>query len=128
MDVLKILGICLIVAVLCVLLRQYKPEYALIISALGGTMLLIFLVGQIVPAFSSLKTFLSRFGLEAFYFTVALKAVGIGYITQFIADTCRDAGQGAIASKAELAGKLATFALAVPMLEALLEIAMRMAK
>ena len=123
MDVLKILGICLIVAVLCVLLRQYKPEYALIISALGGTMLLIFLVGQIVPAFSSLKTFLSRFGLEAFYFTVALKAVGIGYITQFIADTCRDAGQGAIASKAEFAGRSGIFLLSIPLLQKILELA-----
>ena len=123
MDILKILGICLIVAVLCGLLRQYKPEYALIISALGGTMLLIFLVGQIVPAFSSLKTFLSRFGLEAFYFTVALKAVGIGYITQFIADTCRDAGQGAIASKAELAGRSGIFLLSIPLLQKILELA-----
>ena len=123
MDILKILGICLIVAVLCVLLRQYKPEYALIISALGGTMLLIFLVGQIVPAFSSLKTFLSRFGLEAFYSTVALKAVGIGYITQFIADTCRDAGQGAIASKAELAGRSGIFLLSIPLLQKFLELA-----
>lgn len=123
MDILKILGICLIVAVLCVLLRQYKPEYALLISALGGTMLLIFLVGQIVPAFSSLKTFLSRFGLEAFYFTVALKAVGIGYITQFIADTCRDAGQGAIASKAEFAGRSGIFLLSIPLLQKILELA-----
>lgn len=123
MDILKTLGICLIVAVLCVLLRQYKPEYALLISALGGTMLLLFLVGQIVPAFSTLKTFLSRFGLEAFYFTVALKAVGIGYITQFIADTCRDAGQGAIASKAELAGRSGIFLLSIPLLQKILELA-----
>ena len=121
MDILKTLGICLIVAVLCVLLRQYKPEYALLISALGGTMLLLFLVGQIVPAFSSLKTFLSRFGLEAFYFTVALKAVGIGYITQFIADTCRDFGQTSLAAKAEFVGRAAMFVISLPLINSLFD-------
>jgi len=32
--------------------------------------------------------------------------VGIAYIAEFGAEVCRDAGEGAIASKVELAGKL----------------------
>ncbi len=122
MDTVKILGICLIAATLCVLLRQYKAEYALLIGLLSGSIILAFLVGQIVPAFASLKVFLGRFGLETFYFSVALKAVGIGYITQFIADTCRDAGQSAIASKAEFAGRSGIFLLSLPLLQKILEL------
>ena len=47
---------------------------------------------------------------------VLLKALGICYITQLAADTCKDAGQQAIATKVELAGKVAVLAIAMPML------------
>ena len=123
MEIIKLLGICLIVTVLCVLLRQYKPEYSLLIGVLGGALILVSVLGQIVPAFFSLKNLFNSFGVESFYFTTALKAVGIGYITQFIADTCRDAGQSSIAAKAEFAGRSGIFLLSLPLLQKILEFA-----
>lgn len=123
MEIVKLLGICLIVSVLCLILRQYKAEYSLLIGVLGGLIILVLVVGQIIPAFSSLQSFLSRLGVQSVYFSVALKAVGIGYITQFIADTCRDAGQAAMASKAELAGRSGIFLLSLPLFEKILELA-----
>ena len=62
-------------------------------------------------------------GVKTEYFKIALKAVGIAYITDFIADASRDAGQTSIASKAELAGKSAIFLLSVPVLMSVLETA-----
>lgn len=123
MEIIKLLGICLIVTVLCVLLRQYKPEYALLVGILGGALILVSVLGQIVPAFLTLQNFFSALGVQSFYFTTALKAVGIGYITQFIADACRDAGQSSIAAKAEFAGRSGIFLLSVPLLEKILEFA-----
>ena len=38
-------------------------------------------------------------------------------MVQLAADSCRDAGQQAIASKVELAGKVTVLALALPMLK-----------
>jgi len=37
------------------------------------------------------------------------------YLSGFISDLCRDAGQTALASKAEIAGKCAIFLLCVPL-------------
>lgn len=123
MEIIKLLGICLIVTVFCVLLRQYKPEYALLVGILGGALIFVLVLGQIVPAFNSLERFFSSLHVESFYFTVALKAVGIGYVTQFIADTCRDAGQSSIAAKAEFAGRSGIFVLSIPLLQKILEFA-----
>ena len=58
------------------------------------------------------------------YFSVALKAIGIGYITGFIADACRDGGQASLAGKAELAGKCAVFILVLPLIASILETAL----
>ena len=70
-----------------------------------------------------IKSYIEAYGIETEYFKVALKALGIGYVTSFIADTCRDSGQTSLASKAELAGKTAIFVLSLPILVSVLNIA-----
>ena len=126
MEIAKILGVCLIVTVLCVVLRQYKPEYALTIGILGGLAVIVAVISQIVPAFWGLESFFGSLNIEGFYFSTALKAIGIGYVTQFVADACRDAGQSSIAAKAEFAGRSGIFLLSVPLLKKILEFAEQM--
>ena len=54
---------------------------------------------------------------------VIIKSLGICYITQLAADTCKDAGEGAMAGRIELSGRVAVLILALPMFTALLQIA-----
>ncbi|MHB8157554.1 MAG: stage III sporulation protein AD, partial [Desulfocucumaceae bacterium] len=49
-----------------------------------------------------------------------LKIVGIAYIADFGAQICRDAGEGAVASKIEFAAKIMVLVLAVPIVVAVL--------
>lgn len=55
---------------------------------------------------------------------ILLKSIGICYICQFSADSCRDSGQSALASKIELAGKVAVVLLCLPLLEEIVNLAM----
>jgi stage III sporulation protein AD len=57
---------------------------------------------------------------------VALKAVGIGYITEFAADTAIDGGQTALSSKITLAGRTLLFIIALPVIKDLLSLAVRL--
>ena len=59
-------------------------------------------------------------GLASAHITAVLKAAGICLLTQLAADTCRDAGEAALAGKAELTGRLLLLLLAVPLFEELL--------
>ena len=63
-------------------------------------------------------------GVGEGYFSVVLKVIGIAYLTQFGAQLCADAGEGAIASKIELAGKVVMMTVAAPVLTGLLEMVM----
>jgi len=67
-------------------------------------------------------------GLDTKYFTVILKALGICLRTGFISDACRDAGQQALASRAELAGRCAVFIVSLPLLEQILGTAAELIK
>ena len=123
MEIFKILLICFMAAGLAVLLKAYKGEYALIIAVAAGATVVITVIGALSSAMSGIYSAFSNAGIDISYLSVVFKAVGVGYLTQFIADTCRDAGQTAIASGAELAGRCAIFLLSLPLLSNILEIA-----
>ncbi|EIJ78823.1 stage III sporulation protein AD [Bacillus methanolicus PB1] len=60
------------------------------------------------------------------YVETILKIIGIAYIAEFAAQISKDAGQGAIASKIELAGKILILAMAIPILTVLIETIIQM--
>ena len=128
MEILGILGVIFITAIICVILKQYKPEYALLIALCGCVIVLTVIVKSLLTPISLIEQKIENSGIDNSYFKVALKALGIGYITSFIADSCRDAGQSALALKAELAGKCAIFLLSVPLVLSILETAIGFVK
>lgn len=122
-EVWKVLAICVIGAALSIVLKQKSGEYAFSVAVACGICVLIFVLNAVAQPIKEIEEKLSDYGLETEYFKVALKAVGLAYITDFIADACRDAGQISLASKAELAGKATIFLLSVPILMSVLETA-----
>ena len=122
MNIVQILGICVVSAAVAVLLKGYNSEYSLLISLVSGTAILLMLISGITEKLYEVRNAVSAFTASSL-FIVALKSLGICVITGFIADSCRQAGQISLASKAELAGRCAIFVLSVPMLLSLLETA-----
>ncbi|MDQ0224947.1 stage III sporulation protein AD [Metabacillus niabensis] len=55
------------------------------------------------------------------YVETILKIIGIAYIAEFGAQITKDAGQGAIASKIELGGKILILTMAIPILTVIIE-------
>ncbi len=55
------------------------------------------------------------------YLETILKIIGIAYIAEFASQITKDAGQGAIASKIELGGKILILAMAIPILTVMIE-------
>lgn len=122
-DVFKILALCLTTAAFCVIIKQKNSEYALLLSIAAGVCITLLLLKNITAPIMAISERLDEYGVQGEYFKVALKAVGIGYVTSFIADACRDSGQTSLAAKAELAGKCAVFLLSVPLIISVLETA-----
>lgn len=128
MEIFKVLAICLITAVLAIVLKQQKGEYALAVALAGGAVVTLYVLKGVWTPIEYIKAKLLSCGVKTEYFAVALKALGIGYVTGFIADVCRDSGQASLAAKAELAGKCAIFILSVPLISAVLETALSFLK
>lgn len=128
MDIFKILAFIFIGAVLCVVLKNQRPEYAMALAICCALAVLAQIVKSIASPLVLIEQKISQSGIDGNYFKVALKALGIGYVTSFIAEACRDAGQNSLAIKAELAGKCAIFILSVPLVLSILETALGFVK
>ena len=121
MSGVSLAGLAVVVALLTVVVRQYKAEYGMAVGIAGGILLLLLVVAQMSGLFDALSEMIGRAGIQQEWLALLLKALGICYVTQFAADCCRDAGESALASKAELAGRVAVVVLALPVLTQLLE-------
>jgi stage III sporulation protein AD len=122
MDIMKIVMVGIIASVLAVLLKEEKPEIAMVVSIVTGLVIFIFLITKLNSVMSVLKYFASKANIDVLYFSTILKVIAIAYISEFGAQICRDAGEGSIASKVELAGKVLIMVIAIPILAALMDI------
>lgn len=124
MDVLQLVGAAMISAVLCLLLRQYKPEFAVILAIVSGASLFLAVFSGLQPVFATMTDLMNQTSIGNLYTEVMIKALGICYLVELAADTCRDAGQTAIASKVELIGRVSILLLALPMFQELCDTAL----
>ncbi len=122
MELFEGLGICLVAVILSVILSEYKKEYSVVITVSVGCIILIGVIATLREPISEFFKIIKNSGVQSGRFLVAAKVLAIGYITQFIADTCRDFGQSAVAAKAELLGRAAIFVITVPLLTELFNI------
>lgn len=124
MEIFKILITLIIAAVFSVLLRQYRPDLSLLLITTTAVIVLIVILSALTEPLETLRQKLSAHGIELSYFKVALKALGIGYVTSFCADICRDAGQTSLASLSEIIGKCGIFILSLPLVINIIDLAL----
>ena len=117
---ISVVGVLLCAAMLAVLLRAQRPELARCLVLAAAAVVAILLVRQISPLVATMRRMLTMTSLPNEGFGTVLKAAGVCLLTQITADTCRDAGETALAAKAELAGRVLMLMLAVPLFEELL--------
>ncbi|WP_072868911.1 stage III sporulation protein AD [Desulfofundulus thermosubterraneus] len=121
MEIMQIVGLGIVAAVLAVTIRHNKPEMAMLLSIAVGIILFMMVLGKIGAVIDVLKELSARANLNMVYLGTILKIVAIAYIADFGAQICRDAGEGAVASKIEFAAKVLILVLAVPIMIAVLQ-------
>ena len=114
---LKVTGIVVCEILVYTLLKQYKPEYALLSEAACGALLLFVISDELESVLSLFGGLLLEAGVGREYLSVLLKALGTALAAQFTADVCRDAGDTAAAAKVEFAGKVVMAASSLPLIE-----------
>jgi stage III sporulation protein AD len=79
------------------------------------------MMDKITGVVTVLKSLSTRVNISSTYITIIFKIIGIAYIAEFGSQICRDAGEGVIASKIELAAKIIIMLIALPIMIAIME-------
>ncbi|WP_040196964.1 SpoIIIAC/SpoIIIAD family protein [Candidatus Soleaferrea massiliensis] len=122
MNIIMVVGIAIVGVALSLVLKQHKPEFSMLISLGVGAVVLILIVTSFTPILDTIQSLIEDTQMPFEYGAILMKALGICFIAQLASDTCRDAGESAVASKVELAGKIAVILISLPLFEKILSI------
>ena len=126
MDIIKIVGIALIALVIIILLKQYKPEFAIYISILTGILILILVMDKLSGIINLIKSIVNQSYINTEFITLLIKITGIAFLAEFAVSICKDSGEAAIASKIEIGSKIIIITMAIPILSSLLELILKL--
>lgn len=122
MEVFKVVGVAVLALAIILVLKEQKPEMALMLTIVTGVCLLIFAITKMSGIIDMLNELVSKSGMNKEFLEIILKVTGIAYIVEFGKNICLDAGQSAIASKLEIAGKVIILTLSLPLISALIQV------
>lgn len=125
MEIIKIIGIALISLIIIILLKQYKPEFAIYISLLTGVLILILVMDKLTGVINLIQSISSKASINNNFLILLIKITGIAFLSEFAVSICKDSGESAIASKIELGTKIIIISMSIPIISSLLELILK---
>lgn len=125
MEIIKIIGIALIALIIIIMLKQYRPEYAVFISILTGVLILFLVMDRLSGIINLIQSIEDKFSINTQFIALLIKITGIAFLSEFAVSICKDSGEAAIASKIELGSKIIIISMSIPIISSLLEIILK---
>ena len=120
-ELLKILAIALVTVLAHILVKQIKPEIAILISIVGSVIIIIMTVNILSSVITTIYQIFQTTGVESALLTPLLKIVAIGYIAEFGANICCDAGASSVADKILFAAKIIILVVSLPVVTTVID-------
>lgn len=125
MEIIKIIGIGLIALILIIVIKQYKPEFALYISIAAGLIIFFLVMEKLSGIIDLLMNLSNKANINQDFIIILLKITGIAILSEFAISVCKDAGEAAIASKIDFGAKIIMVAISIPIIASLLEMILK---
>lgn len=122
MEVIKIVGISIFAVIMIIILKNCRPEMALVLSIITGIGIMLYAISKMSSVINVLNDLVSKSGVNTDFLLIIIKVIGIAYIVEFGKNVCIDAGQSSIATKLEMAGKVVIVVLTIPLISSLVNV------
>ena len=77
---------------------------------------------KLTSVLNLIKSVTDKSNINSSFIALLLKITGIAFLAEFAVSVCKDAGEGAIASKIEIGSKVIIIFLSIPIISSLLEV------
>ena len=124
--IFKIIGIGLITCIAALILKPVRSDFAMIITMVGGIIILVMILSSLTGAINMINSIANKTGVNSDLLSIVFKIVGIGYLTEFSASMCADAGSSGLGDKVLLGGKIIILVMSLPIITSILNIVMEL--
>ena len=122
MEIFKIVAFAVVATVLVLVLKEQKKEISILLECMAAIGIMIYAISKMSGVVLMLEQLTSLSGINQNFLVIILKITGIAYIVEFGKNICIDAGQSAIATKLEMAGKVIVVVLSLPLMNSLISV------
>lgn len=122
------MGFAVAAAVLCMVVRAQQPQLAGVCAMAAGILLVLAGLDSLEDIQGIFARLTALGGLNETYLAALLRVLGISYTAELAAQTCMDLGEGGLALKVGLLGKLCVFSMTAPLLIEMLEMILELVK
>lgn len=119
---LRLVSFGIVATVLIITIGKYSDQaavFGVILRIVTVVIFMIFILQYLGNALGLVKELSHKVQMDNTYLNIILKIIGIAYIAEFGYQLCKDAGEEAIGSKIQFAGKVMIFAISSPVILAL---------
>ncbi|HHX62068.1 MAG TPA: stage III sporulation protein AD [Epulopiscium sp.] len=122
MGIVEIIGIGIIATILSLTVGKQDATWSFYIRFATSLIIMFFIITQLSGIFDTASHLGEKANVGTPYIKIVFKIIGIAYISEFGSGLCKDAGESAIASKIEFAGKVMILATSAPVILALMDL------
>lgn len=121
MAIWQWMGLAVAAAAVCMVVRVQQPQMASLCAVAAGLMLMLFALDSLADVQSLFARLTALAGLKEGYLQTLMKVLGVSYAAELAGQICTDLGEGGLAVKVGLAGKLCVFTMTAPLMMTILE-------
>ena len=125
-ELLKIVAVALITVFANMIVKQTKPEISMLISIAGSILIIVMVVNTLSSIVTAFYDIFKVTGVDTSLLSPLLKIVAIGYIAEFGANICADAGANSVADKILFSAKLIILLMALPIVTTVVDMVMEL--
>ena len=118
---IQVAVIGIVTVILVTLIRKTNGELALLLTLSACVLMAVLVIRLVEPVIDFFRKLQELSGLDEELLVPLIKSVGIGILTQLCAAFCTDAGENAVARLIELCGGVLAICVALPLLEAVID-------
>lgn len=124
MEILKFVAVSILCLILCIILRQTRPEFLPFAQIASVIVLTLMVTENLKSLLEAVNEVIGEIGIiEDGYIVLLLKVLGIAIVTKIASDICRDNGNSVLGTNVELAGKIVILAMCLSLVRTIAELA-----
>lgn len=126
MSIFQIVAVGILGAVLAITIKKQSPEIAVLITITASVLIFLMVLPMLTEAVEIVNHIGNLADGQAAYIGLAIRVIGVAYMAELGASVCNDAGETAIATKVDMAGRIIIMVMAMPIIMDILRILTRL--